>query len=103
MDVEEDPDTGLDPLPDWRIPYLECLVRGVLPPDRTKARRLACPAKSYVLLDWELYKWSPIRILQRYIPIEQGRWLLQDIHGGICGHHVAPCALVRNVFWQGFY
>jgi hypothetical protein len=29
--------------------------------------------------------------------------LLEDIHGGICGHHAAPRTLVRSAFWQGFY
>jgi hypothetical protein len=37
MDIEEDPEVGPDPLPDWTIPYLECLVHGVLPPDKTEA------------------------------------------------------------------
>jgi hypothetical protein len=70
MDIEEDPDIGPDPLPDWRIPYLECLVRDVLPSDRTKARRLACRAKSFVLLVQKLYKRCPTGILQRCIPIK---------------------------------
>ena len=26
---------------DWQVPFLDCLVRGELPADRTKARRLA--------------------------------------------------------------
>ena len=60
-------------------------------------------AKSFVLIEGELYRRSHIRILQRCIPIEQGKWLLSDIHSGVCGHHAVPRTLVRNVFWQGFY
>ena len=37
------------------------------------------------------------------MPIKQGKQLLSDIHGGICGHHVMPRTLVRNAFHQGFY
>jgi ribonuclease HI len=49
----EAPSTGADvmqtegPTPpadlesDWRTPYLDCLIRGELPPDKTKARRIA--------------------------------------------------------------
>jgi hypothetical protein len=51
MQIKEDPDIGLDPLPDWRILYLNCLVRIILPFDRTEARYLVCCAKSFVLLD----------------------------------------------------
>jgi hypothetical protein len=98
LQIEDDPATGPDPLQDWRIPYHDCLVRGVLPTDKTEARRLAHRAKSFVLLDWELYKQSPTGILQRCIPNEQGKKLLQDIHGGVCGHHTAPLTLVRNAF-----
>jgi hypothetical protein len=37
MQIGEDLDTGPDPLLDWRIPYLDCLVHGVIPTDKTKA------------------------------------------------------------------
>jgi hypothetical protein len=63
MQIREDPDTGPDPLLDWRILYLDCLVRGVLPSDKTEAQRLARHAKSFVLLDRELYKRSLTGIL----------------------------------------
>ena len=60
-------------------------------------------AKSFVLIEGELYMRSHTRILQRCIPIKQGKRLLSDIHGGVYGHHAAPRTLVRNVFQQGFY
>ncbi|XP_066354873.1 uncharacterized protein [Miscanthus floridulus] len=103
MEIVEDPAAEPDPLPDWRIPYLNYLVHRALPASRTEARRLTHRAKSFVLLDQELYKRSPTGILQRCIPTKQGRELLQDIHGGMCGHHAAPRTLVRNAFRQGFY
>ena len=71
--------------------------------DKTEARRLARRAKSFILAEGELYKRSHTGILQLYIPIEQGRLLLSDIHGGICGHHATPRTLVGNTFRQGFY
>ncbi|XP_066341728.1 uncharacterized protein [Miscanthus floridulus] len=41
---------------DWRVPFLDCLVQGELPADRTEARWLARRAKTYVLNDGELYR-----------------------------------------------
>jgi hypothetical protein len=67
MQIEDDLAIGPDPLPDWRISYLDYLVRGVLLTNKTEAQRLARHAKSFVLLDRELYKRSPIGILQRCI------------------------------------
>ena len=70
--------------------------------DKMEARWLACRAKSIVVIEGELYRRSHTRILQRCIPIEQGKQLLSDIHGGVCGHHAAPRTLVGNAFQQGF-
>jgi hypothetical protein len=53
-------------------------------------------AKSFTLVDGELYKRAASGILQRCIPIPQGRELLRDIHAGVCGHHAAPRTLVGN-------
>ena len=79
------------------------MIQGVLPSDRAQARRLARRAKSFVLIDSELYKRSPSRVLQRCIPIPKGKELIHDIHAGACGHHAAPGTLVGNAFRQGFY
>jgi hypothetical protein len=34
---DEDPTAGPDPLPNWRIPYLDCLIREVLLMDKMEA------------------------------------------------------------------
>jgi hypothetical protein len=60
-------------------------------------------AKSFTLVNSELYKRAASGILQRCVPIPQGRELLRDIHAGMCGHHAAPRTLVGNALSQGFY
>jgi hypothetical protein len=104
LPVEEE-QNGVTPDPNWQTPYLEYLLRGELPIDKTKARRLARRAKSFVLLgdEKELYHHIPSGILQRCISIARGQELLQEIHSGACGHHAAPRAHVGNAFRQGFY
>jgi hypothetical protein len=77
--------------------------RGELPPDRSEARRIVWMAKSFSLVEGELYKRAASGILQRCVPIPQGCELLRDIHVGVCGHQVAPRTLVGNAFRQGFY
>ena len=71
--------------------------------DKMDARWLVRRAKSFVLIEGDLYRRSHTRILQCCISIEQGKQLLSDINGGVCGHHAAPRTLVRNAFRQGFY
>ena len=90
---------------DWRTPFLDCLIQDELPEDQAEARRIARRAKSYVIYgkSKELYRRSPMGILQRCIAVEEGQKLLEDLHSGACGHHVAPRTLVDNAFRQGFY
>ena len=98
MELEVDPTTEPDPPDDWRTLYIDYLLHDALPADKMEARWLARRAKSFVLIEGELYKRSHIGILQLYIPSEQGILLLSDIHGGVCGHHAAPRTLVGNAF-----
>jgi hypothetical protein len=91
MNVEPAPSRA-----DWRDKYIACM-------DRSEARHIAWMAKSFALVDGELYKRTASGILQRCVPIPEGRELLRDIHAGVCGHHAAPRTLVGNAFRQGFY
>ena len=56
IELNEDPATEPDPLVDWKTPYLDYLLCEALPMDKTEARRLARRAKSFVLIEGELYK-----------------------------------------------
>jgi hypothetical protein len=71
MDTEPVPSAG-----DWRDKYIAWMDRGELPSDRSKARRIARMAKSFTIGDGELYKHAASGILQRCVPIPQGRELL---------------------------
>jgi len=102
MDIEPKPPAP-DDLSDWRYPLLQRLVYGSLPSDQAEARRVARRAKTFLLLDGDMYKRSPSGILMCCITRQEGIKLLEDIHSGACGHHTTPRALVGNAFRQGFY
>jgi hypothetical protein len=83
MQVEgSTPPSNLEP--DWRVPYLDYLIRGDLPSDKIEARRIARRVKTFVIFgdSRELYRRSPTGILQRCITNEEGRNLLDDLHSG---------------------
>jgi ribonuclease HI/transposase InsO family protein len=95
-----------EPVPsaeDWRDKYIAWMDRGELPSNRSEARRITGMAKSFTLVEGELYKRAASGVLQWCMPILQGRKLLRDIHASVCGHHAAPRTLVGNAFRQGFY
>jgi len=89
-------------LRDWRDQYLDWINQGVLPSDRAQARRIARRAMSFALIDRELYKRSPSRVLQCCILIPEGRELLRDIHAGACGRHAAPRTLMGTHSGRAF-
>jgi ribonuclease HI len=64
MDTEPAPSEG-----DWRDKYITWMDRVELPSDRSEARRFARMAKSFALVDGELYKRAASGILQRCVPI----------------------------------
>ena len=56
MELEVDPTMEHDPLDDWRTLYINYLLHDMLPATKMEARRLARRAKSFVLVEGELYK-----------------------------------------------
>ncbi|XP_034569853.1 uncharacterized protein [Setaria viridis] len=76
MEIDTNPAEGLDPPPNWRAPYLDYLLHELLPTDKIEAQRIARHAKSFIIIDQELYKRSHTGIVQRCILIEQGKALL---------------------------
>jgi hypothetical protein len=56
MELEEDLAIEPNPLIDWRMLYLNYLLHDMLPTDKMEARRFAHHAKSFVLVEGELYK-----------------------------------------------
>jgi hypothetical protein len=74
MDIEPAPAQK-----DWREKYIAWIARGELPADRAAARHIARMAKSFALVDGELYKRAASGILQWCVPIPEGRELLRDI------------------------
>jgi hypothetical protein len=42
-------------------------------------------------------------MMMKYISREEGIWLLEDIHKGVCGSHSLWCSIVGKAFRHGFY
>jgi hypothetical protein len=78
-DTDEAEPMDTEPAPqmeNWRDKYIAWMDRGELPSDRSEARRIARMARSFTLVDGELYKRAASSVLQRCMPIPQGCELL---------------------------
>ena len=58
---------------DWRASLLAYLLKEVLPPERTEARRISRRIKTFVVLGYKLYKQSPSGMLMKCVPTDQGK------------------------------
>ena len=87
----------------WVDELKDYLLKGVLPEEDAEAERIARQAKSYFILEGDLYRKRPNGIALKCVPPEEGRMLIRDIHSGECGHHSSARTLVGKVFRSGFY
>jgi hypothetical protein len=67
--------------------------------DKTEAQRIARRAKTFVIYGdgKEIYRCSPMGILQRCITIKEGKNLLKDLHSGlvVITRHLKPSSETR--------
>jgi hypothetical protein len=60
-------------------------------------------AKGYIIKDNILFKLGVCAPLLKCISQDQGIELMKEIHGRMCGSHIAARALAGKAFRQGFY
>jgi ribonuclease HI len=88
---------------DWRAPIIAFLRRHYEPVETHDLKRMQARARGYVLKDDSLFKLGVCAPLLKCITQEQGIDLMKEIHGGICGSHIAARALAGKAFRQGCY
>jgi hypothetical protein len=59
--------------------------------------------RSYVTIEWELYKHGVCSPLLKCLSRTEGQELMKEIHAGICGAHIGSRPLLGKDFRQGFY
>ncbi|KAK1610135.1 hypothetical protein QYE76_033808 [Lolium multiflorum] len=105
----ENPEVAVSParevlatIPAWTQPFLDYLIDQKLPEDEVLARQIIRRARSYTIVDGQLYKRSA-GVFLKCVSNQDGIEILREIHAGDCGHHAAPRSLVAKAFRLGFY
>jgi hypothetical protein len=114
--IPEPAPTSTDPAPlpagqevmmmdvDWRQPFIDYIREQKVPMDKNLAEQLIRRAKSYVLVGNKLYRrGATSRVLMKYVPREEGKDILEEIHKGICSNHASSRTLVSKAFRRAFY
>lgn len=88
---------------DWRSPIIAYLRENYEPIEDADSKRMKQRARGYVMKDDALYKLGVSAPMLKCISQKEGIELLKEIHGGMCGSHIATRASVGKAFLQGFY
>jgi hypothetical protein len=71
--------------------------------DNVEIERITCKSRMYHLIDGVLYRQGTNGMMMRCISTDEGNWLLQDIHSGVCRAHSSLRSIVGKAFQHGFY
>jgi hypothetical protein len=89
---------------DWRQPFIDYIREQKVPTDKNLAEQITHQAKSYVLVGDKLYRWGATSgVLMKFVPREEGKDILEEIHNGVCGNHASSRTLVSKAFQRVFY
>ncbi|KAL5550181.1 hypothetical protein UlMin_000357 [Ulmus minor] len=84
-------------------PIIAYLRDGTLPQDKFEARRLRYRSARYFLDKDKLRKRSFSSPSLTCLNEDQAKYVLQEVHEGVCGNHSSGQALAHKVLRQGYY
>ncbi|KAL5547002.1 hypothetical protein UlMin_006689 [Ulmus minor] len=89
--------------PTWMDPIMAYLRDGTLPQDKFEAHRLRYRSARYYLDKDKLRKRSFSSPSLTCLNEDQAKYVLQEVHEGVCGNHSSGRALAHKVLQQGYY
>ena len=87
----------------WTSPIVTFLQEGRLPNDPEEAKKVRRRAARFTILNDELYKRGYSQPYLRCVEKEEARYILEEVHGGICGDHTGAKSLVRKIMRAGYF
>ena len=87
----------------WTMPLVSYLKNGMLPEGKDAARKLKVQALRFVLIKDVLYKRDFSRLYLRCLGPEEAKYIMREVHEGICGNHLGARSLVHKLIRVGYY
>ena len=87
----------------WMTPILSFLRDGHLPQDPGEARKIKKRAARFTILNDVLYKRGFSMSYLKCVDVDETKYILEEIHGGICGNHASPRSLVSKAIRTGYF
>ena len=87
----------------WMAPIISFLQDGHLPQNAEEAKKVKKRAARFTILNDALYKRGFSIPYLKCVDEEEARYILEEIHGGVCGDHAGPRSLVNKVVRTGYF
>ena len=78
------------------------LKNGMLPDGKKAARKLKVQASRFVLIKDVLYKRGFSRPYLKCLVLEEAKYVMREVHEGICGNHLGARSLVHKLIKVGY-
>jgi hypothetical protein len=90
-------------IPEWARNVVEYLKNGQLPNDKKEARKIQMQSARYTLVDENLYRRGYTLPLLKCLSTTEAKYVLKEIHEGVCGSHTGGRILAHKVVRAGYY
>jgi len=87
----------------WMTPIISFLQDGHLPQNTDEARKIKKRAARFTILNDVLYKRGFSMPYLKCVDEEEAKYILEEVHGGICGDHAGSRSLVNKVIRAGYF
>ena len=101
--IEEVPTLAIQSTNSWMTPIVSFLQDGHLPQDTDEAKKIKKRAARFTILNDTLYKRGFSMPYLKCVNQDEAKYILEEIHGGVCGDHAGPQSLVSKVIRTGYF
>ena len=84
-------------------PIWDYLIGGLLPSDPKEVAKLRTSSARFTIHKGCLYKRGFFTPILKCIEERDVKYVLREVHEGVCGNHIGARALAGKVLSQGYY
>ena len=101
--IEEVPTFAIQSTNSWMTPIVSFLQDRNLPQDSEKAKKIKKRAAKFMILNDTLYKRGFSMPYLKCVDEDEAKYILEEIHEGVCRDHVGPRSLVSKVIRTSYF
>ncbi|KAL6319794.1 hypothetical protein AAG906_036854 [Vitis piasezkii] len=87
----------------WMHDIVKYLQTGELPEDEKQAHRLRIQVARFTLINDQLYRRSFGGPYLKYLSELEAKYVLAELHDGVCGNYPSGLTLAHRAYTQGYY